>query len=87
MIDKDVPPFVKVSGYYAKPFGLNTIGMKRRGFATEKILELRRAYKMIYRKGLTVKQAIVKLEEMVENCPEIQMFIDFIRVSDRGIIR
>jgi UDP-N-acetylglucosamine acyltransferase len=87
MIDKDVPPFVKVSGYYAKPFGLNTVGMKRRGFATEKMLELRRAYKTIYRKGLTVKQAIEKLEAMVGDCPEIQMFIDFLQGSRRGIIR
>jgi UDP-N-acetylglucosamine acyltransferase len=87
MVDKDVPPFVKVSGYYAKPFGLNTVGMKRRGFATEKMLELRRAYKTIYRKGLTIKQALQTLEEMVGNCPEIQMFIDFIQGSNRGIIR
>jgi UDP-N-acetylglucosamine acyltransferase len=87
MIDKDVPPFVKVSGYYAKPFGLNTVGMKRRGFETEKMMDLRRAYKTIYRKGLTIKQALEDLEQMVGNCPEIQMFIDFIQGSNRGIIR
>ena len=87
MIDKDVPPFVKVSGYYAKPFGLNTVGMKRRGFETEKMMDLRRAYKTIYRKGLTIKQALENLEEMVGACPEVQMFIDFIQGSNRGIIR
>ena len=87
MIDKDVPPFVKVSGYYAKPFGLNTVGLKRRGFEMSKIIELRRAYKTIYRKGLTVKQALIKLTEMVGQCPDVQMFIDFISGSERGIVR
>lgn len=87
MIDKDVPPFVKVSGYYAKPFGLNTVGLKRRGFEMQKIIELRRAYKTIYRKGLTVKQALIKLTEMVGHCPDVQMFIDFISGSERGIVR
>lgn len=87
MIDKDLPPFVRASGYYAKPFGLNTIGMKRRGFANETVLNLRRAYKVIYRKGLTVKRALEQLQTMAIECPEIQMFIDFIQVSERGIIR
>jgi UDP-N-acetylglucosamine acyltransferase len=87
MIDKDVPPFVKVSGYYAKPFGLNTVGMQRRGFEAEKIMDLRRAYKTIYRKGFTLKEALEKLEVMVGQCAEIQIFIDFILGSSRGIVR
>ena len=61
MVDKDIPPFVKVSGYYAKPFGLNTVGLERRGFSADTILRLRRAYKTIYRKGLTIKEALVEL--------------------------
>ncbi len=87
VVDKDVPPCVKVSGYYAKPFGLNTIGMKRRGFAEDTVLNLRRAYKIIYRKGLTIKKALEQLELMIVECPEIQMFVDFIKGSERGIIR
>ncbi len=87
MIDKDVLPFIKVSGYYAKPFGLNTVGMKRRGFTAETMLRLRRAYKTIYRKGLTVKEATEQLQQMVAECPDIQCFIDFIRMSERGIVR
>lgn len=87
MIDKDVPPFIKVSGYYAKPFGLNTVGMKRRGFSAETMLALRRAYKVIYRKGLTVKEAIEHMQEMLITCPEVQLFIDFLNVSERGIVR
>jgi UDP-N-acetylglucosamine acyltransferase len=87
VMDKDVPPFVKVSGYYAKPFGLNNVGMKRCGFSEENILKLRRAYKIIYRNGLTAKDAVEQLKEMVGECPEIQMFVDFIQSSERGIIR
>lgn len=87
MIDKDIPPFVKVSGYYAKPFGLNTVGMQRRGFSPETILSLRRAYKTIYRKGLTVSQSLQELADMLPICPEVQLFIDFINESERGIVR
>ena len=87
MVEKDVPPFVKVAGYCAKPFGLNTVGMKRRGFSTETMLNLRRAYKIIYRKGLTVKDAVEQLTLMLTECPEIQLFINFIQGSTRGIVR
>ncbi len=87
MIDKDVPPFVKVSGYYAKPYGLNAVGMKRRGFSAETMLALRRAYKAIYRKGLTIKEALQELEEMLLVCPEVKLFIDFLKASEQGIVR
>lgn len=87
MIDKDVPPFVKVSGYYAKPFGLNIVGMRRRGFSTETILCLRRAYKVIYRQGLTIKHALEQLHNMLSVCPEVQLFIDFINMSECGLVR
>lgn len=86
-IDKDLPPFVKVAGVEAQPFGLNTVGMKRGGFTEETMLYLRRAYKIIYRQGNTVKQALEQLQEMVLQCAEIQLFIDFIQVSERGIVR
>ncbi len=87
MIDKDVLPFVKVSGYYAEPFGLNTVGMKRRGFAVETMVWLKRAYKVIYRKGFTVKEAIEQLEKMALECAEIKCLIDFLKKSERGVVR
>ncbi len=87
MIEKDVPPFVKVSGYYAEPFGLNTVGLKRRGFSGETLVNIRRAYKTIYRKGLTLKAALAELNTMTATCPEIQVLIDFIQASTRGIVR
>jgi len=85
VVIKDVPPFVKVSGYYAKPFGLNTVGLQRRGFAEEVLTELRRAYKIIYRNGLTVAKAIEELQKM--QTPEIHQLIQFIETSNIGIVR
>lgn len=85
VIIKDVPPYVKVSGYYAKPFGLNTVGLQRSGFTEEVITQLRRAYKVIYRNGLTVAMAIQELKKMA--CPEINQLIQFIETSAAGIVR
>lgn len=88
VIIKDVPPFVKVSGYYAKPFGLNTLGLQRRGFADRTILELRRAYKIIYRNGLTIANAISALQKMEgSEVNEVQQLIEFIQNSNAGIVR
>jgi UDP-N-acetylglucosamine acyltransferase len=85
VIIKDIPPFIKVSGYYAKPFGLNMIGLQRRGFAAETIAHLRRAYKIIYRNGFKIAYAIQELQKMV--CPEVKRLIHFIETSTSGIIR
>lgn len=85
VVIKDVPPYVKVSGYYAKPFGLNTIGLQRRGFTEETIKLLWRAYKIIYRNGFTVQQAIEKLQAMGSS--EVQHLISFIETTQAGIVR
>lgn len=85
VVIKDVPPFVKVSGYYAKPYGLNTVGLQRRGFAEEALSELRRAYKIIYRNGLTVAKAIEELRTI--EMPEIHQLVQFIEASSTGIVR
>ncbi|TAK79230.1 MAG: acyl-ACP--UDP-N-acetylglucosamine O-acyltransferase [Gammaproteobacteria bacterium] len=85
VVIKDVPPYVKVSGYYAKPYGLNTVGLQRRGFTEESIMQLRRAYKVIYRNGLTVVKAMEELQKMLS--PEVQQLIQFIEASNAGIVR
>ena len=85
VIIKDVPPFVKVSGYYAKPFGLNTVGLQRRGFTEETITQLRRAYKIIYRNSLTAAQAILELQKIPD--AQIQLLAQFIESSNTGIVR
>lgn len=85
VVIKDVPPYVKVSGYYAKPYGLNTVGLQRRGFAEEALSQLRRAYKIIYRNGLTVTNAIEQLRKM--ETAEVQQLVQFIEASNSGIVR
>ncbi len=85
VIIKDVPPVVKVSGYYAKPFGLNTVGLQRHGFSEETMTELRRAYKILYRNGLTLANAIQALQQM--GSQEIRRLIHFIETSTTGIVR
>lgn len=85
VIIKDVPPFVKVSGYYAKPYGLNAVGLQRRGFDPHAIRELRQAYRIVYRKGLTVRNALAELQQFTT--PEVQQLSQFIQQSTAGIVR
>jgi UDP-N-acetylglucosamine acyltransferase len=87
LILKDVPPYVMASGQPAKPFGLNSEGLKRRGFDKDVILQIKRAYKSVYRQGLTVEEAIAKINAIKHGMTELDIFTDFIEQSSRGIIR
>jgi len=87
VIPKDVPPYVLVSGHMARPYGLNVEGLRRRGFEAEVIRELRRAYKLLYKSGLTVEQAVGQLREMVAHTPAVGPLVEFIARSSRGIVR
>ncbi|REL36121.1 acyl-ACP--UDP-N-acetylglucosamine O-acyltransferase [Thalassotalea euphylliae] len=87
LVLKDVPPYVMASGHGASPFGLNTEGLKRRGFAKETILAIRRAYKEVYRKGLNVDDALVGVNELAKDHEAVNDFAEFIKSSQRGIIR
>lgn len=84
---KDVLPFTKVSGYPAKTFGLNTVGLERNNFSAETIDWLNKAYKIIFRSSGTVKEAVDTLEAMVDSCQHIQILCDFLQGSTRGIVR
>lgn len=86
-ISMDVPPYVMVSGHPAKPHGLNTEGLRRRGMTPETLRALRSAYKTIYRSSLMLNEAIVRLDEMAQSCPEIRVMVEFLRRSERGIVR
>lgn len=86
-VSRDVPPFVTVSGYPARPFCINSVGLKRRGFSATTIATLRRAYKVLYRQGLGRAQALGRLEEMAVDSPEVAMLAGFLAESSRGIVR
>ncbi len=86
-IGKDVPAYVTVSGAPAEAKTINIEGLRRRGFSSEAIYQLRRAFKIVYRQGLTLELAIQRLETMLSDTPEVQVMIDSIRASERGIVR
>lgn len=87
MIPKDVLPFTKVSGYYAKPFGLNHVGLQRHGFSEDTIAMLKHAYKIIYRQNLTVEHAISRLKAFNPDAKEMPLIINALERSQRGIVR
>jgi UDP-N-acetylglucosamine acyltransferase len=84
---QDLPPYVMAAGNAARPFGLNSEGLKRRGFSAEKIAVLKKAYKTLYRSGLALKDARKKLVAQAKSCPELQVLVEFIDSSRRGLIR
>ncbi|MFT4058767.1 MAG: acyl-ACP--UDP-N-acetylglucosamine O-acyltransferase [Legionella sp.] len=86
-VPKDVLPYIMVAGYTSSVYGINTVGLRRRGFSSDAINCLRRAYKTIFRKGLTVQQAVAELELMQGECPEVIPMIDMLNKSTRGIVR
>lgn len=87
VIVKDVPPYLMVSGNTAKPSGLNREGLKRHGYSSDTINLLRKAYKILYRKGLTTNQAIAEIRGLSESSDELEHFAGFIERSNRGIVR
>jgi len=84
---KDIPPYLLVAGNTAAPHGLNLRGLKRREFSDASIEALRRAYKILYKSGLKLKEAIEQLEPIARECSEVGHFLDFIKQSERGVIR
>lgn len=86
-IGKDVPPYVMVSGNPVSVHGLNAEGLKRRGFDKERLGELRKAYKLLYRSGLTLEAAKEALQPMAEASADIRLLLDFLQQQTRGIAR
>ena len=90
-VHKDIPPYVMSAGNPCVPVGINAEGLKRRGFSNEAISALRDAYKIIYRRGLTLEDARAELRARQESEPGIAAaldpLLDFLDVSTRGIIR
>ena len=90
MTQKDIPPYIRVIQSMergAKPMGLNTVGLSRRGFSEETMTALKRAYKIVWRSGLSVEEALEELKETLGDMEEVKVFSEFIQTSERGIVR
>ena len=86
-INCDVPPYVVVGSEMSVPRGINSEGLKRRGYNSEQISAIKRAYKTLYLSGLPLKEAREKLAEQAANSPEVGLLVEFIDRSERSILR
>ena len=87
VVNMDIPAFMMVQGYPARARGMNVEGMRRRGYSKELIRTLREAYRVLYRRGLTVEEALAAMREQLPESPELTLFMDSIEASERGIVR
>jgi UDP-N-acetylglucosamine acyltransferase len=85
--NRDVPAYTMMAGQPAEPRGINSEGLKRRGFSSEQIRNIKNAYRIVYRKGLKLAEAIGRIEVLVETQPELEIFLSSLRVSERGLVR
>jgi UDP-N-acetylglucosamine acyltransferase len=86
-VTRDVPPYVLVTGQPAEPHSVNSEGLKRRGFTEQQIRNIRNAYRILYRDGLKLAEALEKLKALVPEQPELGIFVDFIGTSERSLVR
>ncbi len=84
---KDIPPYLIAAGDRANLHGLNKVGLQRHKFSDNSIAQLKKAYRIIFRIGLTVNEAVERVLAEVENTPEVLKLVDFIRNTQRGITR
>ncbi|WP_298137934.1 acyl-ACP--UDP-N-acetylglucosamine O-acyltransferase [Acidiferrobacter sp.] len=84
---QDIPPYVLTAGNSARPYGINVTGLKRRGFPAERIHALKKAYKIIYKSGLRLDEAIARIEELAPEYPDLDVMVRFLKIEGRGIIR
>jgi UDP-N-acetylglucosamine acyltransferase len=86
-LPQDLPPYVMCAGNPAKPYGLNSEGLKRRGFSAQAIAALKRAYKTLYRSNLGLEEARRELEKQAGEHAEVRPMVDFLVKSQRGLLR
>jgi len=86
-VQQDVPPYSLTAGYPLKIVGLNAIGLKRRGFSAPTIKALQQAYKLLFFSSLNTTQAVEQIKQEVEIIPEVQIILDFISRSNRGMVK
>ncbi|PHR64906.1 acyl-ACP--UDP-N-acetylglucosamine O-acyltransferase [Pseudidiomarina marina] len=86
VVVQDIPPYIMAQGHNAAPRTINAEGLKRRGFQPNQILNIKRAFKLLYRQGLTISEAVEKMRDLDADT-ELSPLIDFVQNSQRGIIR
>lgn len=86
-VSQDIPPYMMANGQRAQLYGLNIEGLKRHRFPEEAVNNLKKAYRLIFRSGLTVEKALEQLESEIQNSAEVNHLITFIKASKRGIAR
>ena len=84
-VAKDVPPFVKAVGNPIKLFGLNSVGLRRRGFSEEVVVELKKAYRLLFRSELNVSQALEQAVRELKPFDEVKAMIEIVETSGRGV--
>jgi UDP-N-acetylglucosamine acyltransferase len=82
-----VPPFCIASGERAKLYGLNLVGLKRHGFSVKQIAAIKKAYRLLFRDGLTLKTAMAVVARELPDSPEAAEMLEFIRTTKRGVTR
>lgn len=87
VISRDIPPYVLVGGQPTKPHGINAVGLERKGFSQDAIRQIKKAYKIVFKSGLKLEDAIGALEEMAEETAEIQCLVNFLKQTQRSILR
>lgn len=87
VISRNIPPYVLVSGHMAKPIGVNVEGLRRRQFSDEQIKNIKQAYKLVYRSGLRIEEAVTRLEQLSQSQPELAILSTFLSVQQGSIIR
>jgi len=86
-VSKDVPAYTLVSGQPAVARGINSEGLKRRGFSTEQLRNIKNAYRITFRSGKKKDEAIEEIAELAKTQPELDLFLESLRSSERGILR
>lgn len=86
-VQQDIVPYAMAGGYPLKIVGLNSLGLKRRGFSKETITKLDQCYKLLFRSGLNTTQAVERIKGEIEPVKEVQVVLDFLERSDRGIVK
>jgi UDP-N-acetylglucosamine acyltransferase len=85
--NRDVPAYLMVAGVPATPKGINSEGLKRRGFDVDQIRNIKNAYRIVYRQRKKLNEAIEEIAGLVEDQPELEIFLESLRSSDRGVVR